>query len=61
MVVVLESAFDFDCPEEKTFGVVKEMRRLSTENSEEIRHAVEDGRKRIEALILEGKTLGVDG
>lgn len=47
--------------QEKTFGIVKDMRRLSTENSEEIRHAVEDGRKRIEALILEGKSLGFDG
>jgi hypothetical protein len=45
----------------KTFGIVNEMRELSTRNSEEIRLAVEDGRKRIEALILEGKTLGVDG
>lgn len=47
--------------QEKTFGIVKEMRRLSTENSQEIRLAVEDGRRRVEALILEGRTLGVDG
>ncbi|MGD9656278.1 MAG: cell surface protein [Methylocystis sp.] len=46
--------------QEKTYGIVKEMRKLSTENSQEIRAAVEDGRRRIEALILEGKTLGVD-
>jgi hypothetical protein len=45
----------------KTFGIVNEMRQLSSQNSEEIRLAVENGRKRIEALILEGKTLGVDG
>lgn len=47
--------------QEKTYGIVKEMRRLSTENSQEIRLAVEDGRRRVEALILEGRTLGVDG
>jgi hypothetical protein len=47
--------------QEKTFGIVTEMRKLSTENSQEIRAAVEDGRRRMEALILEGKTLGVDG
>jgi hypothetical protein len=46
--------------QEKTYGIVKEMRQLSTENSQEIRAAVEDGRRRIETLILEGKTLGVD-
>ena len=46
--------------QEKTYGIVEEMRKLSTENSQEIRAAVEDGRRRIEALILEGKTIGVD-
>jgi hypothetical protein len=46
--------------QEKTYGIVKEMRKLSTENSQEIRAVVEDGRRRIEALILEGKTLGVN-
>lgn len=43
--------------QEKTLTIVEEMRKLSTQNSEEIRAAVEDGRKRIETLILEGKTL----
>jgi hypothetical protein len=43
--------------QEKTLTIVDEMRKLSTQNSEEIRTAVEDGRKRIETLILEGKTL----
>lgn len=46
--------------QEKTFGIVTEMRQLSTQNSQEIRQAVEDGRRRIETLILEGKTLGVN-
>jgi hypothetical protein len=46
--------------QEKTYGIVKEMRKLSTENSQEIRAAVEDGRRRVEALILESETLGLD-
>lgn len=45
--------------QEKTFGIVQEMRQLSTQNSHEIETAVEDGRKRIEKLILDGKSLGV--
>jgi len=44
--------------QEKSFGIIEEMRKLSTQNSEEIRSAVEDGKRRLEALILEGKTLG---
>ncbi|MCI0468249.1 MAG: cell surface protein, partial [Beijerinckiaceae bacterium] len=46
--------------QEKSFGIIEEMRKLSTQNSDEIRAAVEDGKRRIEALILEGKTLGVN-
>ncbi len=46
--------------QEKSFGIIEEMRKLSTQNSEEIRSAVEDGKRRIEALIVEGKTLGVN-
>jgi hypothetical protein len=42
--------------QEKSFGIIQEMRKLSTQNSE--RTAVEDGKRRLEALILEGKTLG---
>jgi hypothetical protein len=53
----VESVTNF---QEKTYGIVEEMRKLSSQNSEEIRAAVEDGRRRIEALILEGKTLGVN-
>jgi len=36
------------------------MRKLSTQNSEEIRTAVEDGKRRLEALVLEGKALGTN-
>lgn len=46
--------------QEKSFSIIEEMRKLSTKNSEEIRAAVEDGRRRLEALILEGKALGVN-
>ncbi|MCI0465848.1 MAG: cell surface protein [Beijerinckiaceae bacterium] len=46
--------------QEKSFGIIEEMRKLSTQNSEEIRAAVEEGKHRVEALILEGKTLGVN-
>jgi hypothetical protein len=46
--------------QEKSFGIIEEMRKLSTQNSEEIRTAVEDGKRRLEALILEGKALGTN-
>lgn len=55
VIKLVDSVTNF---QEKTLTIVEEMRKLSTRNSEEIRTAVEDGRKRIEALILEGKTLG---
>ncbi len=54
VVKLVDSVTNF---QEKTLTIVDEMRKLSTQNSEEIRSAVEDGRKRIETLILEGKTL----
>ena len=41
-------------------GIVQEMRKLSTQNAQEIEAAVEEGRKRVEKLILEGKTYGVN-
>lgn len=56
VVKLVESITNF---QEKTLGIVEEMRRLSTQNSKEIREAVESGRKRIETMILEGKSLGV--
>jgi hypothetical protein len=46
--------------QEKSFGIIEEMRKLSTQNSEEIRTAVEDGKRRLAALILEGKALGAN-
>ncbi len=46
--------------QEKSFGIIEEMRKLSTQNSQEIRTAVEDGKRRLEALILEGNTLSAN-
>jgi hypothetical protein len=46
--------------QEKSFGIIEEMRKLSTQNSEEIRTAVETGKRRLEALIREGKGLGIN-
>lgn len=54
VIKLVDSVTNF---QEKTLTIVEEMRKLSTQNSEEILAAVEDGRKRIETLILEGKTL----
>jgi hypothetical protein len=45
--------------QERSFTIIDEMRKLSTQNSAEIRDAVEDGKKRIAKLVAEGKGLGV--
>jgi len=47
--------------QEKSIAIVDEMRKLATQNSAEIRDAVEDGKRRIAKLIAEGKALGVNG
>lgn len=57
VIKLVESITSF---QQKSFGIIEEMRKLSTKNSEEIRVAVEDGKRRIEALIREGQTLGVN-
>jgi hypothetical protein len=57
VVKLVDSITNF---QEKTFGIVQEMRKLSTQNAQEIEAAVEEGRKRVEKLILEGKTYGVN-
>lgn len=41
----------------RSVEIVGEMRALSTRNSEEIRNAVEDGKKRLARLATEGKAL----
>ena len=37
--------------------IIEEMRVLSTQNAEEIRTAVEDGKQRVAKLIQQGNTL----
>ena len=43
--------------QEKSRTIITEMRKLSTENSAEIRDAVEDGKKRLAKLAAEGNAL----
>ena len=43
--------------QERSTEIIAEMRKLSTQNSAEIREAVEDGKKRIARLIAAGETL----
>src|SRR3974390_1239357 len=57
VVKLVDSITNF---QEKTFGIVQEMRKLSTQNAQEIQTAVEGGRKRVEKLILDGKNYGVN-
>jgi hypothetical protein len=45
--------------QERSIGIVDEMRKLSTQNATEIRDAVEDGKKRIAKLVANGNALGV--
>jgi hypothetical protein len=43
--------------QERSTEIIAEMRKLSTQNSAEIRDAVEDGKKRIARLVQEGHSL----
>lgn len=45
--------------QERTQTIIGEMRKLSTQNSEEIREAVEDGKRRLTKLVEEGATLAL--
>jgi hypothetical protein len=54
---LVESVVNF---QEKSQTIIAEMRKLSTENSKEIREAVEDGKKRLAALIQSGATAALD-
>jgi hypothetical protein len=51
---LVESVVNF---QERSTEIIAEMRKLSTQNSAEIREAVEDGKKRIARLIAAGDTL----
>jgi uncharacterized protein YaaN involved in tellurite resistance len=43
--------------QERAQQIIEEMRKLSTQNSAEIRDAVEDGKQRMAKLIADGKAL----
>ena len=45
--------------QEKSQIIIEEMRKLSTLNSAEIRDAVEDGKKRLAALVAQGKAFNL--
>jgi hypothetical protein len=47
--------------QERSLEIVNEMRKLSTQNSAEIRDAVEEGKRRIARLVAEGQALPVNG
>jgi hypothetical protein len=51
---LLESVITF---QEKSRSLITEMRDLSSRNEEEIRHAVEDGKRRLAALTQSGHSL----
>jgi len=54
---LLDSVVGF---QERSRTIINEMRTLSTKNSEEIRDAVEDGKRRLAKLAAEGNAL-IDG
>jgi hypothetical protein len=47
--------------QEHSLEIIGEMRRLSTQNSAEIRDAVEDGKRRIARLVAQGEALPING
>ena len=47
--------------QERSLEIVDEMRQLSTQNSAEIRDAVEDGKRRIAKLVAQGQALPLNG
>ena len=55
---LVDSVVDF---QERSRTIINEMRELSTKNSEEIRDAVEDGKRRLAKLASEGNALLIDG
>ena len=55
---LVESVITF---QERSLEIVAEMRKLSTQNSAEIRDAVEEGKRRLARLVAEGQALPVDG
>lgn len=55
---LVDSVINF---QEKSRTIITEMRKLSTENSAEIRDAVEDGKRRLAQLAADGNALILDG
>lgn len=55
---LVDSVINF---QERSLEIVNEMRQLSTQNSAEIRNAVEDGKRRIARLVAQGQALPVNG
>jgi hypothetical protein len=51
---LVDSVVDF---QERSQRIIDEMRKLATQNSAEIRDAVEDGKKRMAKLVADGKAL----
>ena len=47
--------------QERSLEIANEMRRLSTQNSTEIRDAVEEGKRRIARLVAQGQALPFNG
>ncbi|MET3583373.1 hypothetical protein ABID19_006438 [Mesorhizobium robiniae] len=47
--------------QEHSADIIAEMRKLSTQNSKEIRDAVEDGKRRLAKLAEQGNALTIDG
>lgn len=45
--------------QERTQSIIAEMRDLSTKNSQEIREAVEDGKRRLTKLVNDGAALAL--
>ena len=54
---LVESVINY---QERSQAIIAEMRKLSTENSKEIREAVEDGKKRLAKLIQSGASAALD-
>ena len=54
MKKLVDSVVNF---QERSQTIIEEMRKASTQNSAEIRDAVEDGKRRIAKLIADGKAL----
>jgi hypothetical protein len=58
VIKLVDSVINF---QERSLEIVGEMRKLSTQNSAEIRDAVEEGKRRIARLVAAGEALPVGG